>query len=89
MLPLMSEDLTAGVQHVVAVRSDAVDVVAGAAEPAVAVRAGLVLHVLLEAVLGQRFVFYVIGLVFLWKIGMRRFDGLVLGSRILAVDLLD
>ena len=52
MLPLMSEDLATGVQHIVAVGPDAVDMVAGLAEPAVAVRAGFVLHVLLEAILG-------------------------------------
>lgn len=64
VLPLMSEDLTAGVQHIVAMRSDAVDVVARAAEPAVAVRAGFVFHVLLEPVFGESLIFYVIGFVF-------------------------
>lgn len=52
MLPLMSEDLAAGMQHIVAMGPDAMDMVAGLAEPAVAVRTGLVLHVLLEAILG-------------------------------------
>lgn len=52
MLPLMSEDLAAGVQDIVAVRSDAVNMVTGPTEPTVAVRACLILHVLLEAVLG-------------------------------------
>lgn len=64
MLPFMSENLAARVQHVVAVRPDAVDVVAGAAEAAVAVGAGFVLHVLFEAVLGESLVFYVVGFVF-------------------------
>jgi hypothetical protein len=51
MFPLVSEDLTARVQDIVAVWSDAVDVVACLAEPAVPVRARFVLHVLLEAIL--------------------------------------
>lgn len=64
MLPLMSEDLTARVQYVVAMRSDAVDVVAGSGEPTIAVWTRFVLHVLLEAVFGEGFVFYVVSLVF-------------------------
>lgn len=64
MLPLMSEDLAAGVQHVVTMGPDAVDMVAGLAEPTVAVRTCFVLHVFLEAILGESFVFYVISLVF-------------------------
>lgn len=64
MFPLMSENLAAGVQHVVAMRSDAVDMVAGPAEPAVTVRTGFILHVLLETVFGESLVFYMIGLVF-------------------------
>lgn len=65
MLPLMSEDLAARMQHVVAVRPDAVDVVTGLAEPTVAVRTSLILHVLLESILGERLVLDVVGFVFL------------------------
>lgn len=64
MLPLMSENLTARMQHIVAMRSNAVDVVARAAESAVAVWTGFILHVLLESVFGESFIFYVIGFVF-------------------------
>lgn len=60
----MSEYLTARMQHIVAVRSDAVDVVARAAEPAVAIRTGFVLHVFLETVFGESLIFNVIGFVF-------------------------
>lgn len=44
------------------------DVVAGPAEATVTVWAGFVLHVLLEAILRQGLVFYVIGLMFFWNI---------------------
>lgn len=64
MLALMSKDLTAGMQYIIAMRSDAVDVVACATKPAVTVWTGLVFHVLLEPVLGESLVFYVIGFVF-------------------------
>lgn len=67
VLPLMSEDLAAGVQHIVAVGSDAVDMVAGLAKPAVAVRTGLILHVLLKAILRKRLIFYMISFMFLCK----------------------
>lgn len=52
MLPLVSEDLAAGMQHVVAMRPDAVDMVASLTEPAVTVRTCLILHIFLEAILG-------------------------------------
>lgn len=51
-------------QHVVALRSDAVDVVAHFGETAVFVGAGFVFHEFLEAVSGQLFVFYVGAFVF-------------------------
>lgn len=50
MLPFVSEDLAARMQYVVAMGSDAMDVVAGFAEPAVAVWAGLIFHVFLKSV---------------------------------------
>lgn len=52
MLSLMRENLAAGMQHIVAVRSDAVNVVASFAEPTVAVRTSFILHVFLESILG-------------------------------------
>lgn len=52
MFPLMREDLAARMQHIVAMRPDAVDMVASPGESAVTVRTGLILHVFLEAILG-------------------------------------
>lgn len=65
VLPLMSEDLAAGVQHIVAVRPDAVDMITSSAKPAIAVRTRLVLHVFLETIFGKSFVFDVVCLMLL------------------------
>lgn len=62
-------------EDVAALRSDAVDVIAYFAEAAVLEGADLVLHELLEAVPGELFVFDVVRLVFLWKIGQVCFGG--------------
>lgn len=67
MFPFMSEDLTARMQHIVAMRSNTVDMVARAAEPAVAVWTGFILHVLLEPVFGESLIFDVIGFVFFYR----------------------
>lgn len=50
-------------QHIVAMRSDAVDMVASSGKTAVTVWTSFVLHVFLEAIFGERFVFDVVGLV--------------------------
>lgn len=52
MLPLMSEDLTARMQHVVAMGSDAVDMVARLTKPTVAVWTGFIFHIFLEPIFG-------------------------------------
>lgn len=67
MFSLVGKNLTAGVQDIVAMRSDTMDVVTGFAESAISVRTCFIFHVLLEAVFGQSFVFYMIGFVFLCK----------------------
>jgi hypothetical protein len=65
VLSLVRVELTAGVEHVVAVVSDAMDVVDGLGKAAVAESALVVLHELLEAVLVQLLVLHVEVLVLL------------------------
>ena len=65
VLSLVRVELTAGVEHVVAVVSDAMDVVDGLGKAAVAESALVVLHELLEAVLVQLLVLHVKVLVLL------------------------
>lgn len=60
----MGEDLTARVKDVVTMRSDAMNMVAGSAKAAIAVRARFILHVLLKAVFGKRLVFNVVCFMF-------------------------
>ena len=67
MFPLVGEELTAGVEDVVAVAADAVDVIVGPGELAAQEPAGLVLHELLESVLVELLVLHVVVLVFLWQ----------------------
>lgn len=62
---LVSEDLSGGVKDVVTVGTDAVDVIDHSRELATLVRTLLLLHELLEAVLGQLFVLDVVRLVLL------------------------
>lgn len=71
MLSFVREDLTAGMEYVVAVRPDAVDVVTGAAETTLPEGTRFILHVLLESVLGQSFVLYVVRLVLFCKRRLR------------------
>lgn len=52
MLPLMGEDLTARMQHIVAMGPDAVDMVASLTEPTVTVWAGFIFHIFLEPIFG-------------------------------------
>lgn len=65
VLALVREQLSGTVQHVVALRSDAVDVVADLREATVLVWTRLVLHELFEAVPRQLLVLYVVRLVLL------------------------
>ena len=63
----MGEELPAAVEDVLAVRSDAVDVVVGAGELAVQKPARLVFHKLLEAVFVQLLILHVVVLVLFCK----------------------
>ena len=65
MLSFVRVKLTAGVQDIVALVPDTVNVIDGLAEPTPAVPTGLVLDKLLESVLHQLFVFHVKVLVLL------------------------
>lgn len=65
VLALVAEELPGTVKHVVALRPDAMYVIADLREPAVLVRAAFVLHELLEPVPRQLLVLYVIRLVLL------------------------
>ena len=64
VFPLVGEELTAGVEDVVAVTADAVDVIVGSGELAAEEAAGLVLHELLESVLVELLVLHMVVLVF-------------------------
>lgn len=64
VLPLVAQQLPAGMQHVVATVPHAVDVIAHLREPAVGETARVRFHELFEPVPGQLFVLDVIGLVF-------------------------
>ena len=63
----MGEQLAAAVEDVLAVRSDAVDVVVGSGELAVQKPARLVFHKLLEAVFVQLLILHVVVLVLFCK----------------------
>ena len=63
----MGEELPAAVEDVLAVRSDAVDVVVGSGELAVQKPARLVFHKLLEAVFVQLLILHVVVLVLFCK----------------------
>ena len=63
----MGEELAAAVEDVLAMRSDAVDVVVGAGELAVQEPARLVFHKLLEAVFVQLLILHVVVLVLFCK----------------------
>ena len=63
----MGEELAAAVEDVLAVRSDAVDVVVGSGELAVQKPARLVFHKLLEAVFVQLLILHVVVLVLFCK----------------------
>ena len=63
----MGEELPATVEDVLAVRSDAVDVVVGSGELAVQKPARLVFHKLLEAVFVQLLILHVVVLVLFCK----------------------
>ena len=63
----MGEQLPAAVEDVLAVRSDAVDVVVGSGELAVQKPARLVFHKLLEAVFVQLLILHVVVLVLFCK----------------------
>lgn len=63
----MGEELAAAVEDVLAMRSDAVDVVVGAGELAVQKPARLVFHKLLEAVFVQLLILHVVVLVLFCK----------------------
>ena len=63
----MGEELPAAVEDVLAMRSDAVDVVVGAGELAVQKPARLVFHKLLEAVFVQLLILHVVVLVLFCK----------------------
>ena len=65
VFPLVGEELAAGVEDVVAVAPDAVDVIVGPGELAAEEPTGLVLHELLESVLVELLVLHVVVLVFL------------------------
>ena len=63
----MGEELPAAVEDVLAMRSDAVDVVVGSGELAVQKPARLVFHKLLEAVFVQLLILHVVVLVLFCK----------------------
>ena len=63
----MGEELPAAVENVLAMRSDAVDVVVGSGELAVQKPARLVFHKLLEAVFVQLLILHVVVLVLFCK----------------------
>ena len=63
----MGEELATAVEDVLAMRSDAVDVVVGAGELAVQKPARLVFHKLLEAVFVQLLILHVVVLVLFCK----------------------
>lgn len=67
MLALVREQLAGAVQYVVALRPNAVDVIADFREATVLVRTDFVLHEFLEAVARQLLVLDVVGFVFLWN----------------------
>ena len=67
VFPLVGEELAAGVEDVVAVTPDAVDVIVSPGELAAQEPAGLVLHELLESVLVELFILHMVVLVFFYQ----------------------
>ena len=67
MFTLVAEELSTGMQHIVATRPDAMYMVANAGKSTTVERAHLMLHELLEAISTQLLIFDVICLVLFWK----------------------